>query len=87
MMSMFGQIDRLSFHWPVALSMLGLPLPMIGNLCMGMQALHPVYGPLRDLSGPVVRESNHDNFSQPMGLIWSSLALPLELAFGMQKFL
>ncbi len=84
-MSMFGQIDRLSFHWPVAPLLLGPPLPMSRNLCMGMQALHSVKGPLRDLSGPLAMESNHDNFSQTMGLIWLSLALGLELAFGMQK--
>jgi hypothetical protein len=69
MMSMFGQIDRLSFNWPVALSMLGPPLPMIRNLCMGMQALHSVKGSLRDLSGPLAMGSNHDNFSQTISLI------------------
>jgi hypothetical protein len=84
-MSMFGQIGRLSFHWPVAPLLLGPLLPMSRNLCMGMQALHSVKGPLRDLSGPIAMGSNHDNFSQTISLILLSLALRRELALGMQK--
>jgi hypothetical protein len=58
---------------------------MSQNLCIGMQALHPVNGPRGPLSGPIAMGSIHDNSSQTLSKIWLNLAIRLRVAFGMQK--